>query len=145
MIIGIFGQKGHGKSTFARMVQNELAKFGYNYVIVNKPDYKRDSLIVEHGEWLTEALAIRKSKGYNVFVWNDQEIPPNLNDNAGLVIQWLEEQDSTKKQKYEEMFNRYFNYLVKRDHERIMRIHAATVALSVHYMTLLPKKRDLFD
>jgi hypothetical protein len=145
MIIGIFGQKGHGKSTFARMVQQELEKFGYNYVIINKPDYKRDSLIVEHGEWLTEATAIKKSGGFNVFVWNDQEIPPNLNDNAGLVIQWLEEQDSNKREKYQEMFARYFNYLVKRDHERIMRIHAATVALSVHHMTLLPKKRDLFD
>jgi hypothetical protein len=62
-----------------------------------------------------------------------------------LVIQWLKEQDSVKREKYQEMFSQYFNYLVKRDHERIMRIHAATVALSVHHMTLLPKKRDLFD
>lgn len=145
MIIGIFGQRGHGKSTFARLLQDELAKLAYNYVIINKPDYKRDSIIVEHGEWLTEATAIRKCGGYNVFVWNQNETPINLSDNAGLVIQWLEEQDSTKKEKYIEMFNRYFNYLVKRDHDRIMRIHAATIALSTHHITLLPKKRSMFD
>lgn len=140
MIIGIFGQRGHGKSTFARLLEQELEKFAYNYVIINKPDYKRDSLIVEHGEWLTEALAIKKHGGMNVFVWNDQENPPNLSDNMGIVIGWIKQGGDQN----QEMFLRYFNYLIKREHERMMRIHAATIALHVHHMQLLPKKRNLF-
>lgn len=151
MIIGIFGQRGHGKSTFARVLQIEIEKYNYQTFIVNKPsneDYLGNNnqfIIVEHGEWLTEATNIKRSGGYNIFVWNDQEVPPNLNDNAGLVIQWLEERDSSKKEKYVEMFDKYFNYLVKRDNQKIMSIHAATIALHIHHLTILPKKKSMFD
>lgn len=135
MIIGIFGQPGSGRSTFAHLLKDALAEHTYTYKVVNKFDNyaSNDNFIIEHGEFYNEALAIKKLGGYNIFAYKE-EYPPSLSGNMGMVTQWLIKDPDN-------CFDKYFNYLVKMDHPRIMKIHAATVALTIHFKTLLPVRK----
>lgn len=71
MIIGIFGQKGNGKSTVANMLLNKLNEPTCWIDIITD---NIDCQIIEDGRYLNEAEAIKSKNGFNILVINPYRV-----------------------------------------------------------------------